>query len=110
MKEYYLFYSQIRNYSYPSVASLGLMFEVRVISYVPDRCNFYTNLERRMFKLTKTPTQRLGEMIFKDRKVNIHWSFMISKGNEGWSVEDFVKHYLEIEHPGIKLRYWIFET
>ena len=33
-----------------------------------------------------------------------------SNNNEGWSVEDFVKHYLEIEHPGIKPRYWLFET
>ena len=113
MKEYYLFYSVtdlIRNRSYPDF--LGLMFEVRVVSYVSKwECNFYTtNLERQMFKLAKNPTQRLGKMIFKSRKVNINWSFMIKGNNENWSVEDFVKHYLEIEHPGIRLRYWIFET
>lgn len=114
MKEYYLFYSvteQIRNCGYPNF--LGLMFEVRVVSYVPEwECNFYTNPERRMFNLAKTPTQKLGRMIFKSRKVNIDRSFSITKSNnnEGWSVEDFIKHYLEIEHPGIKLRYWLFET
>jgi len=110
MKEYYLFYSVT---DLIPVVFLGLMFEVRVVSYVPEwECNFYTNLERRMFKLAKNPTQRLGKMIFKSRQVNIDRSFMITKGNnnEDWSVEDFVKHYLEIEHPGIKLRYWIFET
>jgi hypothetical protein len=110
MKEYYLFYSVTERY--PNF--LGLMFEVRVVSYMPEwECTFYTNpnLGRRIFNLTKTPTQRLGRMIFKSRKVNIDRSFAITKGNdnESWSVEDFVKHYLEIEYPGINLRYWIFE-
>ena len=113
MKEYYLFYSitdQIKDRSYPPVEFLGLMFEVRVVSYLSNQeCNFYRNPERQMFNLVKTPTQRLGEMIFKNKKVNIDWSFTISKRNESWSIEDFVKYYLKIEYPRIKPLYWIFE-